>query len=54
MNYALVEEVEEGMPARSKVIQWYKAAYKKGSNFPRIFKIKTPKQFKRTCNFSIG
>ena len=53
-NYALVEEIEEGMPARSKVIQWYKAVYKKGINFPRVVKIKEPKQFKRQCNFSIG
>lgn len=26
-NYILIEEVEAGIPARSKAIQWYKATY---------------------------
>lgn len=58
-NYACIEKVEEGIFARSKVIQWYKAIFDKSKietgPYPEVIKCEDePEVFKNTTNLTIG
>ena len=49
-NYAVIEEIREGVPARAKEIQWYKFNKKKW----KYLKIDKPKWSEGTTNWGIG
>lgn len=55
-NYACIEEVQAGIWAETKVIQWYKATYTKQNTEqgPDIVKCDPPPYAKNACNFTMG